>query len=148
MSCEAPAASFVLARERLLSVVDPHMSLKVTSLCEVLATSGNVADKRFYSRVRSKMDLEPASSAVALAADLTLEGLLAGVYQRMRLKVALGNEHLLAAIDWTNERSLTRMDSNVSLDVTGFIKLAEALSERTEENLFGATLLLNFLVAR
>ena len=70
-----------LAREWLLSVVDPHVCLQVAFFCKVFATALEVADKGLESRVRPKMDLEPTSSAVAFSADVALKGLFTGVYQ-------------------------------------------------------------------
>ena len=49
MRGEATLAPLERALERLLSIVDPHVSLQVSFLCETFTASLEVALERFFS---------------------------------------------------------------------------------------------------
>ena len=88
----------------------------------------------------SYVDFETARSAVSLATDVTLEGLLTRVDQLMRLQMAFGDEPLATVLKVADEGSLACMDPQMGLEVASLVELPQTLHIWTVERLLIAPL--------
>jgi hypothetical protein len=77
MSRKDTATTLIGAGEGLLTIMNAKMCLEIAFLGELFAAAGNRTCKGFDSSMHSQMDLEPTSARVALATELTREGLIA-----------------------------------------------------------------------
>ena len=118
---EALSASLEFTAERLLAGVDPHVRLQIAILCE--ASAADLALERFFTGVRSLVDLEAARAGVGLAADVATVGLLACVDEDVGLQVALRDERLAAVRELARKWTVVGVRSHVRLEVPSFVEL-------------------------
>ena len=76
MSCELASTALICALEGLLSVMNTLMCLQITFLCEAFVTAREIAFKGLLPDMCPFVDLETSRSRVALATNVTGEGLV------------------------------------------------------------------------